>query len=110
MTHNENRSLRWSTGSPSASSGIMYDAGAMTERGAFDVLHRDKQPAVGLSHLVDRADVRVLERGRHPGFPLESGATIGIGGDVRGKDLQRDIAAQSRVVGQVDFAHPSGAK
>ncbi len=36
----------------------------ITQRTAIDVFHRDKRQAAGFAHLVDSADVRVIERGR----------------------------------------------
>ena len=36
---------------------------------SLDVLHRDEVSAVNLIHLVDLADVRVIQGGRRFGFP-----------------------------------------
>jgi hypothetical protein len=44
----------------------------MTERLAFQKLHHDEGLALVLSEVVNRADVRMIERRGGPGFPLES--------------------------------------
>jgi hypothetical protein len=35
---------------------------------------------------------------------------LGVGGEFLGKDFQRDGSLEPRIVGQVNFAHPTGAK
>jgi hypothetical protein len=52
---------------------------------------------------MERADVRVVEAGDGPGFPLEPLLQIGIGGDVFREDLDGDRAVKPRVGCLVDL-------
>ena len=72
--------------------------------------HREEQPpVVSLPHLVERAEIRVIERGGRARLPEEAG----LGGCIRNrageKKLQRDHAAQAGVLGAVDDAHTASA-
>jgi hypothetical protein len=51
----------------------------------------------------------MIERGKDLCFPLEAREPIRIVRKRVGQDLQRDITAQLRIMGAVDFAHPSAA-
>ena len=50
------------------------------------------------------------QRGNRPRLGLEAAPHLGIGGDVRGHDLERDVAAEPRVARAIDLAHPAGAE
>ena len=63
---------------------------------------------VGFAEVVDRDDVRMVERGDRPGLALEPRAPLHICRRQSGKNLDRDIASEARVVRPVDFAHPAG--
>ena len=67
------------------------------KRLALDVLHDQ----VVRPDVVQRADVRVIQRRDRVGFTLEAIAEL-LGGH-----LDRHFAVQPRVVGAVDFAHAS---
>ena len=60
------------------------------------------------SHVVDGQDVRVVEGGHGPRLALEPCEPFGVGGQLRGQHLDRDLASQPRVAGAVDLAHPAG--
>ena len=79
------------------------------ERLSLDELHRDVGLAVRLADFVDRADVRMVERGGGPGFSHQSGAR-GLIVEARGQNLDRDVSVELFVPGEVDLAHPSGAE
>ena len=79
------------------------------EIGALDVPHRDVQDAVGLAGVVDRDDVRMVEAGGDLGLADEALPERVVIGELGTEDLQRDLAAQSDVLGQVDDRHPSAA-
>ncbi len=53
--------------------------------------------------------MRMIERREDLCFPLEAREPIRIVRKRVGQDLQRDITAELRIVGAVDFAHPSAA-
>jgi len=46
---------------------------------------------------VQRRDVGVVQRGQQLGLPLEAGVAVGIGGEVLGQQLERDLAAELAV-------------
>jgi hypothetical protein len=64
----------------------------------------------GLLKPVDRGDVGVIERRQELGFALEAGHSFGIACERLGKELERDLSIQIKVIGQLDFAHASAAK
>ena len=81
------------------------------ERLPLDQLHRQEAHAVGFLGRVDRDDVRVIERGdgaRFTGEALEArrdrSAMSG------GQHLERDVAAQPRIVRAIHLAHSAFAK
>ena len=59
--------------------------------------------------VVQRADVRMVERRDGARFALEALAELGIGGECVGQDLDRDDAIEPRVARLVDLAHAAGA-
>ena len=69
------------------------------ERGAFDELHHQ----VVRANIVERANVRMVQRGNRPSFELKSLA-IAFGGNLDG-----DYAAQSGIDGAIYGAHATGA-
>jgi hypothetical protein len=77
---------------------------------AAQQFHRDEGAAIVLADVVDRADVRVIERAGSLGFALEALERAVVAHDVVGQKLQRDGAAQPRVLGTVHHAHPAAAE
>ena len=59
---------------------------------------------------VDRRDVGMIERRKHARFALEARQPIGIERNAARQDLQRDVAAELRVVRAIDLAHPADAE
>ncbi len=80
------------------------------ERLAFEILHDQKIDAVLTPDIVERADMRVIERRNRARLALEPLARLGIARHVRRQDLDRDGAIQARVAGFVDLAHAARAK
>jgi hypothetical protein len=72
---------------------------------ALDVLHREVEQPVDLAGVVDRDDVRVLERRGDPRLALEALAEALRLGVFRGDDLDRGAAPEVQVLGPVDDAH-----
>ena len=79
------------------------------ERAAVDEFRDEIRPAVDIPDVVHREQVRMIERGEHAGFALEAGQPIGVRGEQRRQDLDRDVASELRVARAVDLAHPAGA-
>ena len=80
------------------------------ERLPLDILHRDEEQAVGLGDFIDRADVRMVEGRGGPRFANEPRARVRVGRRLGGEQFERDVPAQLRIVGQVDFAHAACAE
>jgi hypothetical protein len=85
----------------------------IAEAAAHHALHRDERVLVVLAVLVDRDDARVVEVAGRLRLALE--ALERVLGVLRvevalADDLQRDVAADHRVVALVDDAHPAPAE
>ena len=76
------------------------------QRLAFDILHHDEGAAVvGLAHLVHGADIRMIQRGRGLGFAQQVPAGVVVIAAVGRQELDRDVALERQVAGQVHVAH-----
>ena len=81
---------------------------ASLQRLAVVEWHRQKQlPVVGLADFEDGADVWMVERCRRTRLDEESLLRRRLSAEGRGEELQRDVAAQARVVRLVDNPHPT---
>ena len=80
------------------------------QRRSLDQFEDQRGHAIRFLQPVDRADVRVIERRERPRFAREAGAALGIGGEVRGQDLDRDVATELAVARAIDLAHAAGAE
>ena len=76
--------------------------GELAQGVPLDMLHDDEDLALMLADLMDRADVRGVQRGGSAGFLEEAGGCI-VG--LLGEDLQRHVPAELRIVGAVDLPH-----
>src|SRR5688572_24453740 len=65
---------------------------------------------IARADVVELTDVRMVQRGDGPRFLLETAQSIRIAGEGLGKDLDRDLASQTRVTGPIHLAHPAGAE
>jgi hypothetical protein len=78
------------------------------QRLAFQVLHREKRlVSLILADVVNRADVRMIDRGGRPGFAPESVQRTRVGSNVVGQKFQRYKPAKTRVLGTVNHTHAS---
>src|ERR1700681_996676 len=71
-----------------------FSADLVLERLSLQQLHGDEVLAVRFVNLVDRADVRMIERGGSEGFSLKSFAGSRIVLHLWRQELQRDMAVQ----------------
>ena len=62
-----------------------------------------------LADVVERADVRVRERGDGPGLALEARAALRVGGEFSWEDLDGDRAVEAGVASLVNLSHAPGA-
>ena len=81
----------------------------LREIGAFDVTHREEEQAVLVSGLVDRDDVRVVERSRDPRLAQETLAEALVLGELGGDHLERDLASEALFARTVNRTHPPAA-
>ena len=81
----------------------------LLELGAVDVAHGDVQLAGDLAGVVDRDDVRVVDRCGQAGLAEEALAEALVLRELGGEDLQRDRPLECQVVGAVDDPHPAPA-
>ena len=77
---------------------------------ALDVLHHQEVGAFVLADVVDRGDVRRAKRRGGAGLGQEARAALGIGLRLGGEELERDLAAEARVLGEIHVAHAPGAE
>ena len=63
-----------------------------------------------IADVVERADVRVVQRGDGAGLALEPLLQVRIGRDMLGQHLDGDGAVQAGVGGLVDLTHAAGAE
>ena len=68
-----------------------------------------KRRSQQIADLVDRHDVRMIQRRGGAGFLLESPDRVGIARERGLQQLHRDVAAKPGVVRQVDFPHSAAA-
>ncbi len=83
---------------------------AIGQRAAFEQLEDEKAARRRLLEPVDGADVRVIERRQQLRLALETRHALGIIGQRRGQQLQRDVAAQRGIAGAIDLAHAAGTE
>ena len=82
--------------------------GASDDRGevlALDDLHDDERAGLVLAVVVDRDDVRVVERRRVLRLLAEARAEVGVPAVLGAKQLDGDVAIELAVVGPVDGRH-----
>jgi hypothetical protein len=70
-----------------------------------DELHHEEVAAVVLDHVVERDDVRVTDRRRGAGLAQHARAALGIGRELGGQHLERDVTLESLVLRAPHFAH-----
>jgi hypothetical protein len=63
-----------------------------------------------LSEVMNRDDVRMVERCRGPRLLLETRHAFRVSGEGRGQDLDRDVPMETAVASPVHLPHATGAK
>ena len=82
---------------------------AVAQRLAFEQLHHRVDDTAVVADVVQRQDVRMVQRGDRLRFALEALQAIGDVSGVRRKHLDGHFAAQPGVSRPVDFAHAAAA-
>ena len=83
---------------------------SVLQRRALQILHGDERSSVLLADVVDRADVRMVERRCGPGFALKAAQGLGITRQIFGDELERNGTVKPRIFGFVHHAHPAAAE
>jgi hypothetical protein len=76
----------------------------------LDPAHRDVKHAVCFVGVVDRDDVRVIERGGQLRFAQEALAEALIVGKLRREQLERDLPVQAQMLCEIDAGHATPAE
>src|SRR5439155_22312601 len=77
---------------------------------AVDVLHRQEVRLSSVLDRIDGDDVRVIERGHGLRLALEALAAIGLRGERRRKNFDRDGPLEASVLGEIHLAHAAAAE
>jgi len=72
------------------------------------VLHHEEVDAVLVTHVVEGADVRVVQARHRAGFLLEALAELGVLGKMLGEDFDGHGAIEAGVVRSIDLTHAAG--
>src|SRR5579863_3133583 len=71
----------------------------------FDVLHHEEIGAVLRADIVERADVRMVQRGDSPRFALKALARFRRFGKMLGQNFDGDGAVEARIAGAINLTH-----
>src|SRR6266581_8509530 len=82
---------------------------AMLQSYSIQKLHGNERLAVLLADVVNRADVRMIQRRSGLRFALKAGEGLRVPGNIVGQELERDEAVQARVFRFVNHAHTAPA-
>ncbi len=82
---------------------------APPQRLAADHLHHEERQIAVPPDVEQRADIRMVERGRGPGFALEALEGDRILRELHRKEFDGDLPAEPRVLGPVDDTHAAFA-
>ena len=80
------------------------------ERLAFQVLHHQERPALVAVDIVERADVRMVQRGDGARLALEALHRGAVRRQRLRQKLHRHRAPQARIFGLIDDAHPAATQ
>ncbi len=72
--------------------------------------HDQEGVSIGLAEVMNRKDVRMLERGDDPGLLLEAAGKFRVGGVCPGKDLECNKALDPRLEGLIHRRHAALAE
>ena len=77
---------------------------------SFQILHHDVGLTLMLTHIMDGADVGMVQRRGGPGFTLESFQCLAVLRQLVRKELQGHMPAQASVFGFVNDTHSSATE
>ena len=77
---------------------------------AFEVLHHDETLAFILIHVIDRADMRMIQGGGGPCFALKTLDSQRLSGKLFRKEFQGYMAAEPKIFGFIHHSHATAAE
>ena len=83
---------------------------ALLQVAVLDVAHRDVEEVLGRPGLVDRDDVRMVDRRGQLRLTKEALAERLVLGEARSEQLERNLPLEPQILGQVDDAHAAPAQ
>ena len=83
---------------------------ALRERRPLDQFEHERGDVAAFLDAVDRADVRVIQRGERSRLLLEPRAAVRVVRDRIGQHLDRDRTSQPGIVRAINLSHPAGAE
>ena len=83
---------------------------ALLEVTPLDVAHGDEEDVLGRPGLVDRDDVRMVDRRGQLRLAQEAVTERLVLGEARSQQLERDLPLEPQILGQVDDAHAAQAQ
>ncbi len=75
---------------------------------AFHHLHHHVAAGIASADVVNRDDIRMIERGSRARFTLEPPHALGVQAVAVSKQLDGYISFQPLVLGEINFAHTAG--
>src|SRR4051812_24805201 len=81
----------------------------LAQRFAFDVLGGDVMRAAVLADLINRDDVRMIERRGRARLALKAAYALLVPRESHRQQLERDLAIERLILGKIALAHPAGA-
>src|SRR5262249_7296863 len=82
----------------------------LAQRLAVNELGRDEVDAFDLSNLVNSDDVRVIEGGGRMRLLYKASHPAFIRREMRGEQLERDFASETRILREINLPHPARAE
>ena len=82
----------------------------VAQRAALEPFEDEKAAPVVLADFVNRADVGMIQRRRHPRFARETFDGLRIARVFLRQKLQRDLAAEIQIFGEIDDSHAATAE
>ena len=79
----------------------------LAQRSSLDELHRDELDAVRGADVVDRDEIRVVQRRGRARFLLEALQPLGVRREGRRENLESELPTETRVARAIDLPHPA---
>jgi len=76
----------------------------------MDILHHQEIDPILVSHIVEHANMRMIQARNCPSFELEPSFHLSVIREICGKNLDRDDTVQVGIPRLVHFTHPAFAE